>query len=162
MCDPDPKLGCYSNDGPWNRFGFPLPKKSTDIGTKFYLYTRGYSSSQTIHYNNPSSISGSRFNGNRDTKIIIHGFSSDSTSTWMHNMKNEFMKKGYFNVILVDWGGGSKTINYDQASANTRVVGDQVGELIKALPTSKSRCHLIGHSLGAHTSSFASKLFTKY
>ena len=158
MCDPDPKLGCYSDTGAWDRWLFPLPESSTKIGTKFYLYTRGYSSSQTIHYNSPSTISGSRFNGNRDTKIIIHGFNSDSSSAWMHDMKNAFMTKGYFNVILVDWGNGAQTgIDYDQASANTRVVGDQVGELIKALPTSKSRVHIIGHSLGAHTSSFASK-----
>ncbi|RDD46186.1 Inactive pancreatic lipase-related protein 1 [Trichoplax sp. H2] len=161
MCDPDPKLGCYSDTGPWDRWFFPLPKPSNKIGTKFYLYTRGYSSSQTLDYNNPSSISGSRFNGNIDTKIIIHGFNSDSTSAWMHNMKNAFLNKGYFNVILVDWGGGAKTLDYDQASANTRVVGDMVGELAKALPTSKSRVHIIGHSLGAHTASFASVRLNK-
>ncbi|EDV23027.1 expressed hypothetical protein [Trichoplax adhaerens] len=154
MCDPDPKLGCFSNTGSWSHL--PTPKSSSVVNTKFYLYTRGYSSSQTLDYNNPSSISNSRFNGNIDTKIIIHGFSADSGSAWMHNMKNEFLKKGYFNVILVDWSGGSKTLNYDQASANTRVAGAMVGELTKALPTSKSRIHLIGHSLGAHTSSFAS------
>ena len=157
MCDPDPKLGCYSNTGPWDRYFFPLPMESTEIGTKFYLYTRGHSKHQMIHYNKPASISGSRFNGKHDTKIIIHGFSDSAFSGWMIKMSNQLMIKGDFNVILVDWSGGAEIYNYNQATANTRVVGDQIGELIKALPTSKSKVQLIGHSLGAHTASFASK-----
>ncbi|EDV23026.1 uncharacterized protein TRIADDRAFT_57869 [Trichoplax adhaerens] len=163
-CDPDQKLGCYSNTGPWS--GSDLPQSSTKIGTKFYLYTCKCNTSHTLDYNNPASISNSSFNGNIDTKIIIHGFSSSSSEVWVHKMKDAFLTKGCFNVILVDWRKGAESMGNDffiyfQPVANTRVVGDQIAELVKALPTSKSRIHLIGHSLGAHVSSFASVRLNK-
>lgn len=47
-------------------------------------------------------------------------------------MKDAFLRKGDFNVILVDWGGGSG-LPYTQATANTRVVGAQIAVLIKYL-----------------------------
>ena len=81
----------------------------------------------------------------------------DASLTWITTMRKELMKKGNFNVIVIDWSGGAKTIDYIQATANTRVAGDQIGELVKALPTSKSKVHIIGHSLGSHIASFASK-----
>jgi len=37
-----------------------------------------------------------------------------------------------FNVISVDWGGGSSAL-YSQAAANTRLVALEVAALIKAL-----------------------------
>lgn len=157
-------MGCYSNDPPFDRFLVPLPQKSTDIGTKFRLFVRGGVGFDYLDYNSASSISTSAFNGNRDTKIICHGFLNDGDTRWMHNMKDAFLAKGNFNVIIVDWGGdelltGSQT-GYLTASANTRVVGDQIGELIKALPTARSRVHIVGHSLGSHVAGYAGTAHT--
>ena len=62
------------------------------------------------------------------------------------------------NVIVVDWSGGSFD-QYDQAVANTRVVGAVISELVKALHNTTqldySNVHLIGHSLGSHICGFA-------
>ena len=62
------------------------------------------------------------------------------------------------NVIVVDWQHGA-TLPYNQATANTRVVGAQIAKLIhtimnvtRAQPAS---FHIIGHSLGAHVAGYA-------
>ena len=47
-------------------------------------------------------------------------------------MKNAFLTNGDYNVVLVDWGGGS-SLPYTQATANTRVVGALIAKLIKYL-----------------------------
>ena len=160
MCDPNTTLGCYDKTKALSD-GLLLPKAAIKFQTKFYLYTNGFPAT-SIYYDKPASISNSHFDGNYDTKIIIHGFGSSSSEQWVHDMKNAFKIKGKFNIILVDWRHGaeisiSETLGYSQASINTRVVGNEVGKLIEALPTNKSKVHLIGHSLGAHVSSFASK-----
>lgn len=47
-------------------------------------------------------------------------------------MKDELIKSGDMNIIVVDWAGGSLPL-YTQATANTRLVGMEVAHLIKYL-----------------------------
>jgi pancreatic triacylglycerol lipase len=47
-------------------------------------------------------------------------------------MKDELIKAGDMNVIVVDWAGGSLPL-YTQATANTRLVGMEIAHLIKFL-----------------------------
>ena len=44
----------------------------------------------------------------------------------------EFLKQGDYNVIIVDWGEGNLNL-YGQATANTRVVGAMIAQLITFL-----------------------------
>ena len=58
-------------------------------------------------------------------------------------------------MIIVVWGPGAAAPNYFQAVANTRVVAKQTKMVIDMLAkrgTLLKKIHLIGHSLGAHTS----------
>lgn len=60
-------------------------------------------------------------------------------------------------MIIVDWGHGAG-IPYAQATANTRVVGALIAQLIKELTLvgpSLADFHIIGHSLGAHIAGYA-------
>ncbi|XP_059168292.1 inactive pancreatic lipase-related protein 1-like [Physella acuta] len=159
-------LGCFSILAP---FGFTLerplallPQSPDTINTLFKLYTRAQpatpldlpatqvkTSLTTIW---PGFVS-------RPTKIIVHGFldSVDLTS-WGKQMKDELLKQGDYNVILVDWSGGNK-LPYTQATANTRVVGAQIAQLINQISatvnTPAKDFHVIGHSLGSHISGYA-------
>jgi len=66
-----------------------------------------------------------------------------------------------FNVIIVSWGPGAAFPNYNQAVANTRMVGTQVRLVIDMMVRAGAVLddfHLIGHSLGAHTSGYAGYL----
>ena len=47
-------------------------------------------------------------------------------------MRNELLKHGNYNVIIVDWAGGSLPL-YTQATANTRLVGLEIAHLVKHL-----------------------------
>lgn len=62
-------------------------------------------------------------------------------------------------MISVDWEKGAATTDYNQAAANTRVVGALIAQLITSLVTLAGAritdIHLIGHSLGAHTAGYA-------
>ena len=58
-------------------------------------------------------------------------------------------------MIIVVWGPGAAAPNYFQAVANTRVVAKQtkmVIDMITKRGALLKKIHLIGHSLGAHTS----------
>lgn len=48
-------------------------------------------------------------------------------------MKNALIDVQNVNVIVVDWRIGAGASIYGQAAANTRVVGAQIGYLIKTL-----------------------------
>lgn len=62
------------------------------------------------------------------------------------------------NVVVADWQNGA-SIPYEQATANTRVVGAQIAQLINMLSSltgaDNRSFHIIGHSLGAHTAGYA-------
>lgn len=47
-------------------------------------------------------------------------------------MKDELVKAGDFNVVIVDWAGGSLPL-YTQATANTRLVGLEIAHFINTL-----------------------------
>lgn len=65
-------------------------------------------------------------------------------------------------VIIVDWRGGSHC-EYKQAIANIRVVGAVLAHVISILYeelglNDLDKVHLIGHSLGAHSSGYAGEI----
>ncbi|GFS19022.1 pancreatic triacylglycerol lipase-like [Elysia marginata] len=70
--------------------------------------------------------------------------------------------QGDYNVIIVSWSKGARLTNYDLASANVRLVATQVKVLLKLLQRvaglQMKDVHMIGHSLGAHTSGYVGTL----
>ena len=63
--------------------------------------------------------------------------------------------QGKANVIIVDWRDGAANWNYCQSAANTRLVGQQIGKLVRKLEghykaNIAERTHIVGYSLGAH------------
>lgn len=67
------------------------------------------------------------------------------------------------NVLTVDWEKGAM-IPYTTATANTRVVGAQIAQLInyiiKMTEGSSAQFHVIGHSLGAHIGGYVGERVT--
>ena len=74
------------------------------------------------------------------------------------DLANDLLDYGDYNVFRTDWGDGSLPM-YSQATANTRVVGLEIGYLVNWLITEygvdPANVHLMGHSLGAHVSGYA-------
>ena len=82
---------------------------------------------------------------------------------WAEEMKNALLVREDANVILVDWSGGSRQL-YGQAAGNTRLVGAQIGELIKFIIDNNGgskdladRFYVIGFSLGGQIAGYAGR-----
>ena len=151
-------LGCFTNA---SYFG-TNPSSPGEINVQLLLHTRrNQYSHQTITYNNMSTITNSNFRPGRDTKIIIHGFSSRCTEWWVVDMRLAFLRLEDVNVICVDWRAGAVDPYYVQASANTRLVGKMVALLLRnigdAFGAIGERTHIVGFSLGAHVAGFVGK-----
>ncbi|KAH3782803.1 pancreatic triacylglycerol lipase-like [Dreissena polymorpha] len=157
-------LGCFSTGGAFTSLFRPLnlnPQSPNSINPRFLLFTRenpATGSQQFLRYNDYNGLEMSHFKGSRPTKVICHGFLENGFVDWMNEMKDELLKNGDYNVVLVDWGGGSG-IPYTQATANTRVVGAVLAKLLNTMQTHADArpedMHLIGHSLGAHICGYA-------
>ncbi|KAG7212404.1 hypothetical protein KM043_012722 [Ampulex compressa] len=156
------ELGCLNITRSWYHLihrplnVFPLPREV--INTRFILYTNDNpTEGQVLIVAKDKSIKRSNFDPKRKTKFIIHGFIDTPLSNWVKEMRNELLRHGDYNVIIVDWAGGSLPL-YTQATANTRLVGLEIANLINYLQTNygldPNDVHLIGHSLGAHTAGY--------
>ncbi|XP_065216858.1 inactive pancreatic lipase-related protein 1-like isoform X2 [Planococcus citri] len=159
------ELGGFPNEAPWKSFFRPFPKPMSPkiIDAKIYLYTSKYPTQQfTVKLWKDISIEGSDFDPERPhTAFITHGFSSDGSVPWIHELKDAYLKQRDANVFIVDWGKGASHWNYLQVASNTRVVGAELKRFVKYLVEiwhlDPARIHFMGHSLGAHISAYASK-----
>ena len=146
-------LGCFDDTKP---FGFTLlrpigklPNTPEKINTTFLLFNKNYRNGLSVSSNNlPSG-----YLIKAPTKVIIHGLGNSADTNWVVQMKNALLATGDINVIVVDWKDGS-ILPYEQACANTRVVGAVTARFLQELLNKKgvrsSDIHLIGFSLGAH------------
>ncbi|XP_046589812.1 lipase member H-A-like [Neodiprion lecontei] len=97
---------------------------------------------------------------NADIKILIHGYSETISNTKMIDIKNVYLEKGEYNIIVVDWGVLANSTCYVHAARAVCKVGDMVGRLLDQLilsGVSLTSIHIIGFSLGAHVAGFAGK-----
>jgi pimeloyl-ACP methyl ester carboxylesterase len=157
-------LGCFSTDPPFTSPERPLavvPYGPDHIKTTFLLYTRAASTTHLdLDARYPDTVKSvwPSF-AKKPTKFLIHGFlDSPTLTTLWHDLKNELLQHGDYNVVIVDWSNGNLP-PYDQASANARVVGAQIAALVQQLVTleliSVADVHIIGHSLGAQVCGYA-------
>ncbi|XP_046630612.1 pancreatic lipase-related protein 2-like [Daphnia pulicaria] len=135
----------------------PLPREK--INTRFILHTRQRPTQDTMLYaNDLDSIRYSTFDPTKPTQFLVHGFIDDGTVRWMKRLTENLLAHGDYNVIIVNWGGGSLPM-YSQATANTRVVGLEIAHMVNTMIThfgvDPGMVHLLGHSLGAHTVGYA-------
>ncbi|XP_075225295.1 pancreatic triacylglycerol lipase-like [Lycorma delicatula] len=105
-----------------------------------------------------SVISSKYFDLNDNTKIIIHGYTQSYVTEAIVKLKNAYLSKGSFNVILVDWSVLAAGPCYNIATKYARFVGFIVSKLISQLTLggiNTKSIHIIGFSLGAQVAGFA-------
>uniref|UniRef100_A0A182XKM8 Lipase domain-containing protein n=1 Tax=Anopheles quadriannulatus TaxID=34691 RepID=A0A182XKM8_ANOQN len=138
----------------------PLFDPLTDV--VFRLYTRRNPvHPQVIRWNDAGSVSGSNFNPAHPTRFLIHGFLEGEDASLHWAIKDHFIRVGEFNIVNVDWGAGSQTINYIAARNRVGAVGEVISRMINTIVSatgaSRNNINLIGHSLGAHVAANAGK-----
>ncbi len=150
-------LGCFNNNYPFGgtleRPIAVLPQSPEKVGVKFTLYKRGSSAGAVI-----TVTSQGAYDPLLKTKFIIHGFLHNANKKWVLDIKDAMLRVENLNVITVDWSKGNG-FPYDQATANSQIVGAEIAKLINTMISTKNAkavdFHLIGHSLGSHISGYA-------
>lgn len=109
-----------------------------------------------------TSLTASNYNELAPTRFITHGWLNDATSPVNIVIRDAYLKKGQFNVIVVDWGKGAFNPNYFQAALSVDGVGEVVANMVKFLrqqskETDPLDITLVGHSLGAHVAGSAGR-----
>lgn len=162
-CYPD--IGCFENGYPFydppNRPVDYMPDSREEVATTFLLNTRQnpYATKyQLISNGDDSTILKSYFSGQKDTKIMIHGYTENGEKKWAENMMMAFLNADDYNVIRVEWSEGSGGM-YGSAVANSRIAGAEISLLMDRIKelfgVTTASFHLIGFSLGAHAAGYA-------
>ncbi|XP_039961152.1 lipase member H-like [Bactrocera tryoni] len=106
-----------------------------------------------------------KFNADLDTKILVHGWKSSTTSDSIQSIRGAYTMRGNLNIFAINWRDQADNIYYLKPARYTVQVGRAVAKLIDLLVEEKDadskRIHLIGHSLGAHIMGYAGS-YTKY
>lgn len=143
-------------------FSEVLPDTPEEIDPQFILFTRDMMDApRSLNFSDVSTLS--HFDSSKSTFIIVHGFRSSGDADWIENMMLSLLNQSDANVIVVDWSKGADYLptNYEQAVANTEVVGTILTLMVKTLENhrgaTETHIHIIGHSLGAHVAGFAGK-----
>ena len=105
-------------------------------------------------------VSTNRFDGGKTVTVLTHGWTAEwDDSSFLNNGRDAFKRKNV-NYLGLDWSGGSQTLDYPLAAANTQIAGRAIAYLFNQLKRSGFRdnqFHCAGHSLGGHVCSYAAK-----
>ncbi|XP_064476282.1 pancreatic triacylglycerol lipase-like [Ornithodoros turicata] len=161
----DGELGCLNTGGFYGtvrRLAKVLPWDRQQIKTKFLFYTRENRDKpdQILWNSSAEDIRSVHFDPKAETKLYAHGYMQIDRppDLAISAVKEAILEAGPYNFIVVDWSKGS-ILGYLQATANTRVVGDEIAQLITTLQDvfeiKPESVHIIGHSLGSHIAGYA-------
>ncbi|KAH0547393.1 hypothetical protein KQX54_019099 [Cotesia glomerata] len=128
---------------------------------QYHLYTRKNPTRPQLLTFEKSSLEKSYFEPLNPTVFYIHGYAEQATGDSARAILNAYLKRGKYNVILVEWGRLSAMPWYVTAVKNTRRVGSHVAEMAKWLELNNAiklpKLHVIGFSLGAEVAGFMGK-----
>ncbi|XP_072761337.1 pancreatic lipase-related protein 2-like isoform X2 [Anoplolepis gracilipes] len=129
---------------------------------QFQLYTRRNPTFPSIlDPNDVATLWRSNFNVKHPTIVYIHGYSDSSSGKGPVAIRNAYLRRGHYNVILINWAKLAVLPWYITAVRNARIVGRYMAHMMlwleaqKAVPMSK--IHVIGFSLGAEAAGFMGK-----
>ncbi|XP_022103826.1 pancreatic lipase-related protein 2-like [Acanthaster planci] len=148
------RLGCWAEDPKL------YPRKPSEQDNHFFLYTRNNADSVELKWDDASSLGA--FDAQRRTVVVAHGFRSSPDRKGFKGIREAVLRESDVNVIMVDWRkAAAGLLKYPQCRVNSRLVGRQLGILLKLLHDHRNldyaHVHIVGHSLGAHLSGLAGK-----
>lgn len=88
--------------------------------------------------------------------MVIHGFAQNGRSNINRDLKNSYLARNDYNVIIVDWSSVSSPY-YQYARYQVGTTGIAVSRFIEFLNANYETLHVIGYDLGAHVAGIAGK-----
>ncbi|UXI21077.1 phospholipase A2-like [Sarcoptes scabiei] len=162
-------LGCFGEseigkNGSFFRFDRRDPDPPSAIGISFFFFScdHPFNEESVPYYVTVQQLQKlENFNPRLMTVIIVHGFqASYNEMKWTGDIKDLLVVPSTCNknVIAVNWPKGSHK-SYQQAAADTLVVGASIAKLIEklhlAFKVEADQFICAGHSLGAHICGYA-------
>lgn len=99
-----------------------------------------------------------------DTKIIITGWIEGYNVKWAIDMKNAYVKRANYNLIIFSWDKYTY-LPYYYATPLSKDLGEHLADYIiylnKKIGLDLAKTHMIGHSMGSHIAGFAGKSLKK-
>jgi len=153
--------GCFSDDPPFNEALVQLPQNPVYLATNFIYFTRkNPSNGKFLNPEDNLSPSRSKFNPNKTTVMIVHGYLESKIVWYLPEMIKNLLKFEDMNIIFVEWRKGA-AFPYHQAVGNTRLVGAQLSRMIEVIRNDTGinwkKLRIVGFSLGAHVAAFAGR-----
>ncbi|KAH8314731.1 hypothetical protein KR059_007391, partial [Drosophila kikkawai] len=138
------------------------PFSSKKLRMQFYLFKREFPEcGRELDFSNERKIKKAGFNASLPTRLMIHGWMSQSRGSFNRDVKNAYLKKGEYNVIVADWSASSANINYFSVVKLIETFGAQLAQFTRNLNrqfgADFDSIYFIGHSLGAQIAGSAGK-----
>lgn len=137
-------------------------EQKIEFNVLFFLFTRkNPEHGQKLEIDSLESVTQSNFNATNPTRIIIHGWQNHKASPVNVLIRNAYLTKSDYNIIVVDWSEGASSFSYPKSRNYIKYVGSKVAEMIEFLVDNAGldieTLHLVGHSLGAHVCGMTGK-----
>ncbi|XP_075211209.1 pancreatic triacylglycerol lipase-like [Lycorma delicatula] len=136
----------------------PVKEKSN---IAFHLYTRRNPDRfYRLYLNDVRRLRSSPYAVNRTTIIYVHGFTEMDGGPSATAMRRAYLRRGDYNVIVVDWSPLAAAPWYETAVEHTHRTGRYLAKFLEFLCSqgiNLGTIHLIGFSLGAEIAGFTGK-----
>ncbi|XP_017050446.1 phospholipase A1 [Drosophila ficusphila] len=138
------------------------PFASKKLRMQFYLFKREFPQcGRELDFSSEQKWRSSGFNASLPTRLMIHGWMSQSRGSFNRDVKDAYLKKGEYNVIVADWSASSANINYFSVVNLIETFGAQLAQFARDLNrqfgADFDSMYFIGHSLGAQIAGSAGK-----
>lgn len=154
-------LGCFNTQESASKLTCFLPEFPSLLRNQFNLYTRLNTKPISLSYEADDALAFQAVPENANLVILIHGYCETGSDRDYIKMKDRLLQYTAVDaVIVVDHKIAVRFGNFLRAIVNTELVGRQVAVIIERLRVHRllntKNVHLVGFSLGAKVSHFAS------
>lgn len=95
-------------------------------------------------------------------RVSIHGWAGKSVTCSNAAIKDAYLSRGNYNVIILDWSRQSLDISYPRVSKQLPSIAANVAKMLRFLHDNTGvpyeQIYMIGHSAGSHISGLTGKL----
>ncbi|XP_034116444.1 phospholipase A1 VesT1.02 [Drosophila albomicans] len=143
-------------------FGRPVNVDQASL-LQFDLYTPlNPQKRQILRAEDIKRLKKSNFNGKWPVRVLIHGWTGGSTTCYNAAVKDAYLSRGNYNVIILDWSRQAVDINYHRVSTQLESIAKSVAKLLRFLHDYSGvpywNIYLVGHSAGSHIAGHTGKL----
>ncbi|XP_013142423.1 PREDICTED: uncharacterized protein LOC106106393 [Papilio polytes] len=133
----------------WRRDREPCPDPNVIIN----LYTESEPFKKTVDLFSEDWLRQSGWEPSHETILLIHGYAGGDDTLPIVVLRDAYLRRGGYNVLMVDWGALCQPPCYVAAVHNLRPAARCVAQALGALRQAglrPDRLTCVGHSLGAH------------